>query len=83
MLFLAAAVVEFKRCTGLFERTVGVGRRIAMFTDQLRCVFLMECGVAGYGIMIAMSESFFRKRIALEEVPYLGNSPDPPSLHYS
>jgi hypothetical protein len=63
---------------GLFGRTVGVGYRTAMFTDQGRCGFLMERGATGCGIMTAVLESLFRKRVSQVEVPYLGSSLDPP-----
>ena len=50
----AAGVVQFKLRTGLFGRTVGGGCRTAMFTDQVRCGFLTECGAMGCGIMRAV-----------------------------
>jgi hypothetical protein len=50
----AAGVVQFKLRTGLFVRTVGGGCRTAMFTDQVRCGFLTECGAMGCGIMRAV-----------------------------
>ena len=68
LVITASTIVQCKRSTGLFGRTAGIGCRTAIFTDQVKCDSLMECGGTGCGIMTAAIESLFRKRISPEEV---------------